>query len=194
MKAVTARAVVLGASWGGVDASIRILGALPAGFPVPIFFAQHQRYESESRLAKVLTSRTALRVVAPEDKEPVLPGSVYVSPPGFHMLVESEREIALSCHWQVHYSRPSIDELFISAADIYGAGVIGVLLTGANEDGAAGIEYIHRRGGITIVQDPVTADAPTMPEAAIATGCVDHIVPLDQIGQFLSSMVLGQHL
>lgn len=192
MTLTAARAVVLGASWGGVDASIRILGVLPADFPLPILLVQHQRYDAESRLATVLTSRTALPVVAPQDKEPLLPGTVYVAPPGFHMLVESEREIALSCHWQVHYSRPSIDELFISAADVYGSALIGVLLTGANEDGAAGIEYIHRRGGSTIVQDPATAEAPAMPEAAIATGCVDYIVPLEEVGHFLSNRVLGQ--
>ena len=183
------RAVVIGASWGGVNASIKVLSALDASFPVPLFLAQHQRYESESRLARVLETRTRMRVVAPEDKEVVLPGVIYVSPPGFHMLVDPAGTIALSCHWPVHYSRPSIDELFFSAGHVYGAGTLAVLLTGANEDGAEGIRYIHRRGGITVAQDPATAEAPVMPESAIRTGCVDYILPLDEIGSFLREQV-----
>jgi two-component system, chemotaxis family, protein-glutamate methylesterase/glutaminase len=183
------RAVVIGASWGGVNASIKLLSALETSFPVPIFLVQHQRYESESRLARVLETRTRMRVVAPEDKEPVLPGVIYVSPPGFHMLVDRNATINLSCHWPVHYSRPSIDELFFSAGHVYGAGTLAVLLTGANEDGAEGIRYIHRRGGITIAQDPATAEAPVMPESAIRTGCVDYILPLDEIGPFLREQV-----
>jgi two-component system chemotaxis response regulator CheB len=183
------RAVVIGASWGGVNASIKVLSALGASFPVPLFLAQHQRYESESRLARVLETRTQMRVVAPEDKEPVLPGVIYVSPPGYHMMVDRNATIALSCHWPVHYSRPSIDELFFSAGHVYGGGTLAVLLTGANEDGAEGIRYIHQRGGITIAQDPATAEAPVMPESAIRTGCVDYILPLDEIGPFLREQV-----
>lgn len=183
------RAVVIGASWGGVNASIKVLSALDATFPVPLFLAQHQRYESESRLARVLETRTRMRVVAPEDKQPVLPGVIYVSPPGYHMLVDRADTIALSCHWPVHYSRPSIDELFFSAGHVYGAGTLAVLLTGANEDGAEGIRYIHQRGGITVAQDPSTAEAPVMPESAIRTGCVDYILPLDEIGPFLREQV-----
>ncbi|MDF1630238.1 MAG: chemotaxis protein CheB [Alcanivoracaceae bacterium] len=183
------RAVVIGASWGGVNASIKVLSALDSSFPVPLFLAQHQRYESESRLARVLETRTQMRVVAPEDKEPVLPGVIYVSPPGYHMMVDGNATIALSCHWPVHYSRPSIDELFFSAGHVYGGGLLAVLLTGANEDGAEGIRYIHQRGGITIAQDPATAEAPVMPESAIRTGCVDYILPLDEIGPFLREQV-----
>lgn len=183
------RAVVIGASWGGVNASIKVLSTLDATFPVPLFLAQHQRYESESRLARVLETRTRMRVIAPEDKEVVHAGVIYVSPPGYHMLVDRNGTIALSCHWPVHYSRPSIDELFFSAGHVYGAGTLAVLLTGANEDGAEGIRYIHQRGGITIAQDPSTAEAPVMPESAIRTGCVDYIMPLDEIGPFLREQV-----
>jgi two-component system, chemotaxis family, protein-glutamate methylesterase/glutaminase len=188
------RAVVIGASWGGVDASIRVLSQLHAGFPVPVFLAQHQRYESESRLARVLASRTPLTVMAPEDKDPIRPGVIYVSPPGYHMLIERNGTIALSCHWPVHYSRPSIDELFFSAGHIYGAGTVAVLLTGANEDGAEGIRYIHRRGGVTVAQDPATAEAPTMPESAIRTGCVDHVLPLEKIGPFLREQAASRRI
>jgi two-component system chemotaxis response regulator CheB len=192
MSAGEVRAVVMGASWGGVEASIKVLSELKVPFPVPLFLAQHQRYESESRLARVLSSRTELKVVAPEDKEQIEPGVIYVSPPGFHMLIDRGGFIALSCHWPVHYSRPSIDELFFSAGHVYGAGVLAVLLTGANEDGAAGIRYIHQRGGTTVAQAPATAEAPTMPEAAIRTGCVDYILPLQEIGQFLREQVTSR--
>src|SRR5690554_4734299 len=183
------QAVVIGASWGGVHAAIRILTGLPATFPVPIFLAQHQRYELESRLAMVLSSRTAMRVLAPQDKEPIAPSVIYLAPPGYHMLIDASDTVALSCHWPVNYSRPSIDELFFSAGHVYGAGTLAVLLTGANEDGAEGIRYIHQRGGITIAQDPSTAEAPVMPESAIRTGCVDYILPLDEIGPFLREQV-----
>lgn len=189
MSSTSIRAVVIGASWGGVNAAIRVLAELETNFPVPIFLAQHQRYESESRLATVLSSRTALKVVSPQDKEPILPSVIYVAPPGFHMLVDSSNTVALSCHWPVHYSRPSIDELFFSAGHVYGAGVLAVLLTGANEDGAEGIRYIQQRGGITVAQDPATAEAPVMPESAIRTGCVDYILSLDEIGPFLQQQV-----
>jgi two-component system, chemotaxis family, protein-glutamate methylesterase/glutaminase len=192
MNADGIRAVVMGASWGGVEASIRVLSQLQTGFPVPVFFTQHQRYESESRLARVLSSRTALRVVAPEDKERIEPGVIYVSPPGYHMLIDRSGYVGLSCHWPVHYSRPSIDELFFSAGHVYGAGTLAVLLTGANEDGADGIRYIHQRGGTTIAQDPATAEAPTMPESAIRTGCVDFILPLEEIGPFLQQQVTNR--
>lgn len=188
MGEAAVRAVVMGASWGGVEASIQVLSALGAGFPVPVFLAQHQRYETESRLARVLASRTGLRVVAPDDKTPIEPGVLYVAPPGYHMLVDKD-QIVLSCHWPVHYSRPSIDELFCSVGHIYGAATLAVLLTGANEDGAEGIRYIHRRGGTTVAQDPATAEAPTMPESAIRTGCVDYVLPLQEIGPFLREQV-----
>lgn len=188
MMRAPVQAIVMGASWGGVEASMRVLAALDATLPVPVFLAQHQRYETESRLARVLANRTGLTVVAPDDKTPVAPGVLYVSPPGYHMLVD-QGQIVLSCHWPVHFSRPSIDELFFSAGHIYGAGTLAVLLTGANEDGAEGIRYIHRRGGTTVAQDPATAEAPTMPESAIRTGCVDYILPLQDIGPFLREQV-----
>jgi len=186
------RAVAIGASWGGVEASIKIISRLPVDFPVPVFLAQHQRYESESRLARVLASRSHCPVLAPEDKEPVREGHIYVAPPGYHMLVDRSGLISLSCHWPVFYSRPSIDELFFSVGHVYGGGALAILLTGANEDGAAGLRYIHQRGGVTVAQDPSTAEASMMPQAGIDTGCVDHIMSLQEIGDFLLRYVAGR--
>jgi two-component system, chemotaxis family, protein-glutamate methylesterase/glutaminase len=188
------RAVVIGASWGGVEASIKVLSQLDKNFPVPVFLVQHQRYESESRLARVLASRCQMTVLAPDDKDVIHAGVIYVSPPGYHMLIERNGSVALSCHWPVHYSRPSIDELFYSAGHVYGSDTLAVLLTGANEDGAQGMHYIHRRGGMTVAQDPATAEAPVMPESAIKLGCVDHVLPLNDIGPFLLEQVKNRRV
>ena len=185
------RAVVIGASWGGIEASIQVLKALPQDFPVPVFLVQHLRASPENRLPKVLGQRVKLPVLSPEDKETIEAGHVYVAPPGYHMLVDDDGTLALSLHWPVFYSRPSVDELFFSAGHIYGAGTLAVLLTGANEDGAEGMHYIARRGGYTLAQDPDTAEAPVMPASAIAKGCVREVLPLEQVGERVVELVFG---
>lgn len=185
------KAVVMGASWGGLNAYTQILAALPADFPAAILLVQHQHASSENRLPWLLGRYCKLPVIAPEDKEPILPGHVYVAPPGFHMLVDQGETLAFSVGRQVHYSRPSIDELFFSAGVVYGDRLAAVILTGANEDGAAGIEYIHRRGGFTIAQSPVSSEAPTMPESAIKTGAVSEVLDLEQISPYLAERLQG---
>lgn len=185
------KAVVIGASWGGIEASIQVLKALPQNFPVPVFLVQHLRASPENRLPKVLGSRVTVPVLSPEDKEVIEAGHVYVAPPGYHMLVDDNGTLALSLHWPVYYSRPSVDELFFSAGHVYGDGTLAVLLTGANEDGAAGMAYVAQRGGYTIAQDPDTAEAPVMPASAIAKGCVQEVLPLPEIGQRVAELVFG---
>ncbi|WP_223422701.1 chemotaxis protein CheB [Alcanivorax limicola] len=184
-------AVVIGASWGGLDAYSRVLGKLPANLPVPVLVVQHQHPSGGDKLPWILDTRTAMHVVAPMEKEPIEAGCVYVAPPGYHMLVDVDHTVCYSLAAPVNYSRPSIDELFFSAGHVYGPGLLGVILTGANDDGAAGITYIKQRGGITMAQSPVTAEARTMPEAAIATGCIDQIHDLDDIGTVISELVFG---
>lgn len=184
-------AVVIGASWGGLDAYSRVLGKLPVSLPVPVLIVQHQHPSGGDKLPWILDTRTAMRVVAPMEKESIEAGSVYVAPPGYHMLVDVDHTVCYSLAAPVNYSRPSIDELFFSAGHVYGPGLLGVVLTGANDDGAAGITYIKQRGGITMAQSPVTAEARTMPEAAIATGCIDRIHDLDDIGDVISELVFG---
>ena len=181
----------MGASWGGLDAYSRILGKLPANLPVPVLLVQHQHPSGGDKLPWILDTRTAMRVVAPMEKEAIRAGCVYVAPPGYHMLVDVDHTVCYSLAAPVNYSRPSIDELFFSAGHIYGPGLLGVILTGANDDGAAGITYIKQRGGITMAQSPVTAEARTMPEAAIATGCIDQVHDLDDIGDVISELVFG---
>ena len=172
--------VVVGTSAGGLRALERIFGSLPAEFPVPIACVQHRSKDSEL-FASVMQGMVALPVREAEDKELFLAPGVYLAPPDYHLLVEPGGRLALSTDEPVSFSRPSIDVLFESAADSYGAGVVGVLLTGANHDGTRGLIRIRAAGGIAIVQDPTTAESPEMPSAAIAIGAADTVVPLDAI-------------
>jgi two-component system chemotaxis response regulator CheB len=186
---VTYDIVAMGASWGGLHAVETVLGGLPDGFRTPIAIAQHRAVDSASgALARLLSLRSGLEVREVGDKDAIEPGGVYLAPPDYHLLVESGG-FALSIEEHVQHSRPSIDVLFDSAADTYGERVIGVVLTGANEDGAYGVRRIRRRGGVTIAQDPATAERGYMPAAAIATGAVDHVLPLEQIGPKLGELV-----
>ena len=184
--------VTIGASWGGLAAIETVLAGLPDRFPTPIAIAQHRAVDSGSgALSRMLALRSGLDVCEAGDKDPIEPGRVYVAPPDYHLLVEREG-FALSTDQLVQYSRPSIDVLFESAADTYGDRLIGVVLTGANADGADGLVRVKHRGGVTIVQDPKTAQKREMPEAAIATGAADHVVPLDRIGRLLSELAMKQ--
>jgi two-component system chemotaxis response regulator CheB len=181
--------VVMGASWGGLDALERVLGGLPAGFKTPIAVAQHRSPDGGSAgLAKLLAGHSALPVVDAEDKQPIEPGRVYLAPPDYHLYVE-EDGFALSCDDAVLYSRPSIDVLFESAADVYRERLIAVILTGANEDGAHGIAAVKRLGGYTIVQNPVEAERAEMPRAALTAIVPDKVLSLGAIPSALASVV-----
>jgi two-component system chemotaxis response regulator CheB len=176
--------VCIGCSMGGMDALKTIFGVLPKDFSVPIAVVQHRYRTSNEGLPAFLRRHSKLNVVDTTDKEWIKPGTVYLAPANYHLLVE-RGELSLSVDEAVAYSRPSIDVLFESATDAYGAGVIGVVLTGANADGARGAARIKSRGGFVVVQDPATAESPAMPQAAIDATRVDRILPLDRIGPFL---------
>lgn len=184
--------VVVGASWGGIDAATRIFSELPKNFPVPIVLVQHQRAAVRNRLASLFASKISLKVVAPEHGTELEPGGLFVAPPGYHCLVEKGGSLALALYRPVHYCRPAIDELFFSAGYVYGRGVMAVLLTGANEDGATGMQYIKRRGGMTVAQDPADSESPIMPQSAIDMGGVDEVLPLADVASFISDQVFGQ--
>jgi two-component system, chemotaxis family, protein-glutamate methylesterase/glutaminase len=174
--------VAMGGSWGGLAAYDRILPALPEDFPAAIVLVQHRAVDSHpGALISFLQQRTALDVKEIDDKDPIVAGRIHLAPSDYHTIVE-HGHFALSTEAAVHHSRPSIDVTFQSAADAYGERLIGVILTGANEDGAAGIKAIARQGGCTIAQDPATADKPAMPEAAIATGAIQRVAGVDEIG------------
>ena len=184
MSAPAKAVVVVGSSAGGLRALERVLGALPATFPVPIVAVQHRSRESSDAYAQVIGMSTKLPVRDAEDNVPLVAPGVYVGPPDYHVLLEPGR-LALSVDEPVAYSRPSIDVLFESAADAYGANVVAVLLTGANADGARGLARIKEAGGFAIVQDPHTAESPEMPAAAIANAPVDRVLPLSEIADEL---------
>lgn len=180
--------VAIGASWGGLSAIARVLGPLPAGFPAAIVIAQHRQGRADSLLAELLDDRCALDVFDAEDKQALTPGTALLAPPDYHLLVEAGA-VALSVDEPVRFSRPSIDVLMESASDACGSGVAGIVLTGANADGAGGLARIAARGGMAIVQDPETAERREMPEAALAATPAARVLTLDEIGPLLLELV-----
>jgi two-component system chemotaxis response regulator CheB len=158
--------VAIGTSWGGLAALTRLLGGLPADFGIPVVVVQHRSNDSERLLSQLLQDATDLRVCEIEDKDELAPGTVHLAPANYHVLIE-EGYASLSVEEPVRFSRPSIDVMLTSAADTYRSAAIGVVLTGANEDGARGLAQIVSRGGRALVQDPKTAEIPIMPAAAI---------------------------
>lgn len=181
-------AILVGASAGGVEALLKVFGHLRKGFRLPVLVVLHLPDERDSQLAKVFGHRLAVPVEEARDKQRIVPGTVYVAPAGYHLSVEQDRSLSLSLEEPVHYSRPSIDVLFESAADAYGPNLLAVVLTGANDDGARGLARVRELGGITVVQDPDEALVPTMPEAALALHEPDHILTLQGIGQLLAGL------
>jgi len=178
-------AVVIGASAGGVEALGALLPTLPGGCRLPVFCILHIPGDRDSRLAELFAERLPLPVREAVDKETIVPGTVYFASAGYHLSVERDFTFSLSCEAPVHYARPAIDVLMESSADAYGPGLVGILLTGANHDGAAGMASIHARGGLTVVQDPDDAQVATMPRSAIDTFAPHLILPLARIGALL---------
>ena len=177
--------MVIGTSVGGLQALIGLLGELPATFPLPIVVVQHRSADVKSGIREILQDHTGLVVAEADDKDAIESGHVYLAPADYHLLIESDRMLALSTEGPVHYARPSIDVLFESAADAYREAVIGVALTGASADGARGAQRIKQCGGYVVVQDPATAESAVLPDAVIATGVADEIVPLDRMARTL---------
>ena len=182
--------IAVGASWGGLEAVGRLLETLPDELDVPLAIVQHRGVDGRrTGLAELLQAATSRPVRDVTDKEPIERGVVYLAPADYHLLVEREH-FALSTEARVNYARPAVDVLFESAADAYGPGAIGIVLTGANDDGAAGLARIKEAGGVAIVQDPLTAERAQMPEAALAATSADTVLPLDEIAPFLLGLCL----
>ena len=180
--------VVVGSSWGGVAALQTLLRGLPADLPAAVVIAQHRRPHADDVLEHLLQGVASLPLREVQDKVPLEAGVAYLAPADYHTLVELEA-LALSTEERVNFSRPSIDVLFESAAMAYGDRVIAIVLTGANDDGARGAALVHSYGGVTIAEDPDTATRSEMPRAAIATGAVDHVLPLDRIAATVVDLV-----
>ena len=178
---------VVGASWGGLAALSQLVKDLPKDLPIPIAVVQHRSRTADDLLSSLLQDLTPLRVVDVEDKEPFEPGTLYIAPANYHLLVD-DGHFSLSTDPMVRFSRPSIDVTFISAGDAYPNSTVGVVLTGANDDGSRGLRHIVNRGGRGIVQDPETAESKTMPAAALRAVPQAEVLPLAAIGPRLVSM------
>lgn len=179
--------IIVGTSWGGLAALRTIIEGLPAGFDVPLAIVQHRHRDSDAMLARFLQEHTQLQVCEVEDKQVIEPGRVFIAPANYHMLVE-QGHFSLSIEAPVRYSRPSIDVAMTSAADSCGHRAVGVVLTGANADGAEGLRRIADSGGMAVVQDPESAEVNTMPLAALRWVPTARVFPLDRIAAFLSAL------
>ncbi len=178
-------AVVIGVSAGGIKALETLLPFLPHEYFMPVIIVKHLNPDSDDFLARYLDDKCRLKVKHAAEKEPIMPGTAYLAPPNYHLRIGSNRTFSLSSDNLVNYARPSIDVLFETAAEVYGSGLIGIILTGASSDGTKGIIKIKKAGGMTIVQDPCTAEAQVMPKSAISGGGIDFILSLEAIGRFL---------
>lgn len=185
------RAVVIGTSAGGVESLSKLLPSLRPDCGVSVFVVLHLPRERPSLLAELFGPKCALPVVEAQDKQPVEPEVIYFAPPDYHLLIDEGPQLALSSDELVHFSRPSVDVLFESAADQFGAALLGIVLSGANADGAAGLRSVAQAGGTTLVQSPETALAPTMPEAALAAAPASARLSLDELADALRSLKHG---
>lgn len=179
------RAIVIGVSSGGMDALNYLFSVLPRSFATPVIIVQHIGPRSTSEWVQWFSEKYSLQISEAGEKEPVLARHIYIAPPNYHLLIEADKTFSLTIDERVNFARPSIDVLFESAADAYGKHLTGVVLTGANHDGAQGLHYIHQRGGCTIIQDPATAAASAMPASVLKIFQPDHILPLEQIAALL---------
>ncbi len=183
-------AMVIGGSAGALDALLAILPTLPEEVSCPIVIVLHLPPAQPSLVPEILSRVCARAVHEAEDKAPLCNHTIYVAAPNYHLLIERNRSLSLSIDELVHHSRPAIDVLFESAADAYGPAVAGLVLSGANQDGAEGLCQIRQAGGVAIVQAPATASSPMMPDAAMRrVGPATHVVPLGDLGAFLARLL-----
>lgn len=181
-------AVVIGASAGGIQALRSILASLSSDFSLPIIVVQHRPPTLDNFFVDSLNTAPHLLIKEADDKEPIKPKHVYFAPANYHLLVEQNKTLSLSVDAKVRYSRPSIDILFSTASDAYFSQLIGIILTGANDDGTEGLKHIKAHGGLTIAHDPQTAVSPEMPRSAIREKVIDKILSLTEIAHFLNTI------
>jgi two-component system, chemotaxis family, protein-glutamate methylesterase/glutaminase len=189
-------AIVIGVSSGGMNAMKVMFSQLPKNFNIPIIIVQHISPRSDNQWINLLNEKSDLYIKEADEKERIEQGKVYFAPPGYHLLIERNKTFSLTIDERVNFARPSIDVLFESAAEVYKSEVIGVVLTGSNNDGTKGMKRIKEYGGLTIAQDPATAESGYMPASVIAAMQVDHILPLDDIINLLikTSKFLNHHI
>lgn len=181
-------AIVIGASAGGLHALIDILATIPEDYSLPIIVVQHRGKEYKKLFEEILQTKCLLNVKQADEKEYINGGNIYVAPPDYHLLIEQDKTFSLTSDMHVKHSRPSIDLLFTTAAEVYKDKLIGIILTGASSDGSEGILDIKREGGYTIAQNPDEAEYPYMPNAAITIGAIQNILTLDEIKSYLMNL------
>lgn len=179
----------MGTSAGGLFVLTTLLQKLPADYPLPIIIVQHRAKDQKNLLEEVLQSKCKIQIKQADEKETIQGGKVYIAPPDYHLLIERDFTLSLSADELVRFSRPSIDVLFESAAPVFGEKLIGIILTGASNDGSSGIKAIARNGGLTIAQDPAEAEYPYMPKSAIDTKKIDKVWLLGEIQNFLLKLI-----
>lgn len=183
------KAIVIGGSAGSIPVIIKLLNALPANFQTPLIVCLHRTKNESAGMLHVFSQNCKLKIIEPDDKEELRNGGIYLAPSNYHLLIEKDRTINLSTDIPVNYSRPCIDLTFETASVAFKKNLTGILLTGANSDGALGMQAIYKNGGMTIVQDPAQCAAAAMPLAALKLNCVNYIMTIEQI-----ILYLGDHL
>lgn len=178
-------AIVIGVSSGGMNAMKILFSALPLEFNIPIVIVQHISPRSDNQWIKLLNDKSKLHIKEADEKEKIEPGNIYIAPPNYHLLIERDKTFSFTIDERVNFARPSIDVLFESAAEVYTNKLIGVVLTGSNNDGTKGIKRIKECGGLAIIQDPETAESSYMPASAIAAIKPDYILSLEEITALL---------
>ena len=187
-KSIAYRLLVIGGSAGGLEAILQIFPGLQPREDLAVVLVLHRR-GGESVLTEVLRDKTGWPVKEAEEKEPISPANIYLAPPDYHLLIENDHTFSLDYSEKIHYSRPAIDVTFETAAEAYGAGVIGLLLSGANHDGTAGLKVIKSAGGVVMVQDPAEAVVAYMPRYAIEHVAVDRVLPAKEVGAVVRSLL-----
>lgn len=187
-----AEAILIGGSTGSIEVLLQVLPALPAPLPFALIIVLHRKNTADSTLANLLSQKTTCPFREVDDKDPVKPGTIYLAPADYHLLIEQDKSFSLDDSEKINYSRPSIDVTFESAADVYGSSLIGVLLSGANADGMKGMQAIQKAGGLLIAQQPDTALVGFMPQQAIANTTVDYILDVPGLIEFLKSVNTGE--
>lgn len=184
----TCEFVLIGGSAGSLEVLFQLLPLLRGGLPFPMALVLHRRNSSDSSLSELLGSKTVNPTQEVEDKEPVRPGTIYLAPADYHLLIERDRTFSLDYSEKINFSRPSIDVTFESAAEVYGPGLVAILLSGANEDGTSGLIAVKRAGGVVVVQNPDTAQMPFMPHYALTHLSIDHVFDTIQMAGFINSL------
>jgi two-component system, chemotaxis family, protein-glutamate methylesterase/glutaminase len=179
--------IVIGGSAGSLDVLLQVLPSVDPQLRIPIIIVLHRKSANDNLLADLLSSRTNLHVKEADEKEVISPGYIYIAPADYHLLLESDRSFSLDYSEKINYSRPSIDVVFQSAADVYGPSLVCILLSGANADGTEGFKYVKEKGGYTAVQDPDSAEVDYMPRSALLNNCTDSVLPVDAIAAFINN-------